>query len=190
LLPRSLMTPFEERLTNMIEPSLTSMGYDLVRVQLRGDQRRTLQIMAERQDQRGMTLNDCTVISETVSAILDVHDPIKERYGLEISSPGIDRPLTKPRDYDRYKGFEAKIDLKEIYEGRRNLKGYLQGIDGENFVISNEVGDTFSAPLALVNRAKLILTDELIDAHLKAQQEFETIDQTPQTIETDNPQED
>lgn len=184
------MTPFEERLTNMLEPSLEGLGYELVRVMMRGDVRKTLQIMAERKDSRGMTLSDCEIINETISAILDVHDPIKERYALEVSSPGIDRPLTKLRDFDRYQGFEVKADLKELYEGRRNLKGILRGTDGDNIAIELEGFGVFKAPFSLLNRAKLLLTDELIDAHLKAQQEFGEIDQTPQLIETeDQPEE-
>jgi len=183
------MTPFEQRITDMLEPSLTDMGYELVRVQLRGDQRKTLQIMAERKDQRGMTLTDCETISQTISALMDVHDPIKERYALEVSSPGIDRPLTRLADFDRYAGFEAKIDLKDIYEGRRNLKGMLRENDGENVQIMLDNGDVFKTPFDMIAKAKLILTDELIEAHLKAQQEFEAIDQNPQTIETEEPEE-
>lgn len=180
------MTPFEERLINLLEPSLNGMGYELVRVQMRGDQRKTLQIMAERQDRRGMTLDDCTSISETISAILDVHDPIKERYALEVSSPGIDRPLIKAQDYARYLGFEAKIDFKDIYEGRRQIKGFLKSSDDAFVEVALEKEETFRAPFDMIAKAKLILTDELIDAHLKEQQEFASIDQEPKIIETPN----
>lgn len=162
------MTPFEERLSNLIEPSLSGLGYELVRVQLNGQVRKTLQIMAERVDNRTMTLDDCTLISETLSAVLDVHDPIKERYALEVSSPGIDRPLTKPAHFERFKGFETKIDLMDMYNGRRHFTGILQGMDND-MVRMLEGKETVEFPYALVQKAKLLLTDELIDAHLAEQ---------------------
>lgn len=179
------MTPFEARLTNMLEPSLNGLGYELVRVMMRGDIRKTLQVMAERKDMRGMTTEDCELISETISALLDVHDPIKERYALEVSSPGIDRPLTKPADYARFIGHEAKIDLKEMIQGRRHLKGILKASNDEAATIELEGGIAFDAPYHAINRAKLILTDALIDAHLEFQAQFETINQEPVSIEAD-----
>lgn len=179
------MTPFEARLSNLIEPSLQGMGYELVRVQMHGATRKTLQIMAERQDHRAMTLDDCETISQTLSALLDVHDPIKERYALEVSSPGIDRPLTRPSDFGRFVGFEAKIDLKELTDGRRHLKGTLQAANDTEVQILLE-GDkdrvSVTAPFASIQRAKLVLTDELIEAHLKAQQEIQPINQEAQQV--------
>lgn len=166
------MTPFELKLTDMIEPSLGGMGYDLVRVMMRGDLRKTLQIMAERADKRAMTVDDCEAISETVSALLDVHDPIKERYALEVSSPGIDRPLMKVADFARYVGFDAKIDLKELYQGRRNLQGVLRAANDNEVQIELEGGVLFAVPFNMINRAKLVLTDALIDAHLAEQEQF------------------
>ena len=163
------MTPFEAKLTTLLTPSIDGMGYDLVRVMMRGDIRKTLQIMAERKDQRAMTVDDCEAISETVSAVLDVHDPIKERYALEVSSPGIDRPLMKPTDFARYIGFEAKIDLKEIYLGRRSLQGILAAANNNEVQIELERGEMFTAPFDMIHRAKLVLTDQLIEAHQNAQ---------------------
>lgn len=180
------MTPFEARLSNLIEPSLNGLGYDLVRVQLRGDMRKTLQIMAERKDLRGMTLDDCETISETLSALLDVHDPIKERYALEVSSPGIDRPLMKAEDYARFAGFEAKIDFKDLVDNRRQVKGIIVAANENEVQIRLENDVVFIAPLNAVQRAKLVLTDALIEAHLKAQQQIETINQEPVAIETAN----
>jgi ribosome maturation factor RimP len=168
------MTPFEQRLTSLIEPSLDGMGYDLVRVMMRGEQRKTLQIMAERRDQRAMTLDDCEAVSETVSALLDVHDPIKERYALEVSSPGIDRPLIKPQDFARHIGFEAKIDLKELTQNRRHLRGILRAANENDVTVELEEGEIFTAPFTAIHRAKLVLTDDLIAAHLQAQQQIET----------------
>jgi len=182
------MTPFEERLTNLMEPSLAGLGYELVRVQLNGQTRKTLQIMVERLDQRGMTLDDCEKVSETLSAILDVHDPIKERYALEVSSAGIDRPLMKAKDYKRFVGHEAAITLKEAIDGRRHFKGTLDRASDEVITVTDD-GKTFDLPFAAIQRGKLTLTDELIDAHLKMQQQFETINQDPVSVEADTSEE-
>lgn len=181
----TMTTPFEARLAKLIEPSVEGLGYDLVRVMMRGDTRKTLQIMAERKDRRGMTTDDCETISETISAVLDVHDPIKERYALEVSSPGIDRPLMKFKDYERYVGFEAKLDLKEMVNNRRNFQGIIAKAENDNVTIALEKGETFTTPFAAINRAKLILTDALIDAHFKEQAQYETINQEPVSIEAD-----
>lgn len=178
------MTPFEERISNLIEPSLDGLGYDLVRVQLNGQLRKTLQIMAERKDEKMMTLDDCEIISETLSAVLDVHDPIKERYALEVSSPGIDRPLTRPRDYQRNLGFEANITLTEAMDGRRHFKGKLVQADDDAVTIADE-GKTFTLPYQDIQRGKLLLTDDLIEAHLKAQQEAGNINTDTDSVETD-----
>ena len=186
MLPVSPMTPFEERITNMIEPSLTGLGYELVRVQLNGQTRKTLQIMAERLDNRGMTLNDCEKISETLSAVLDVHDPIKEKYALEISSAGIDRPLSKAKDFPKYIGHEIKAELKEAVNGRRHFKGFIHSSDETSVTVTGDKDELFKLDLDNLQKAKLLLTDELIDAHLAAQAEFEKIDQTPVEIETDD----
>lgn len=180
------MTPFEERIRNLIEPSLDGLGYDLVRVQLNGNIRKTLQIMAERKDERMMTLDDCETISETLSAIMDVHDPIKERYALEISSPGIDRPLMRPRDYQRNIGFEANLTLIEPMAdtNRRHFKGQITIADDENVTIVDQA-ETFVLPYTLILRGKLLLTDALIDAHLKTQQDAGNVNASPITIDAE-----
>jgi ribosome maturation factor RimP len=186
LLPEITMTPFEQRITDMIEPSLTGMGYELVRVQLNGQTRKTLQIMAERLDNRGMTLNDCEQISETLSAVLDVHDPIKEKYALEISSGGIDRPLAKAKDFAKYIGHEVKAELKEAVDGRRHFKGLIHASDDKTVTVTGDKDELFTLDLDNLHKAKLLLTDELIDAHLAEQAKYEEIDQTPVEIETDD----
>jgi ribosome maturation factor RimP len=180
------MTPFEDRITKMIEPSLTGLGYELVRVQLNGQTRKTLQIMAERLDNRGMTLNDCEKISETLSAVLDVHDPIKEKYALEISSAGIDRPLAKAKDFAKYIGHEVKAELKEAVDGRRHFKGLIQASDDTSVTVTGDKDELFKLDLDNLHKAKLTLTDELIDHHLAEQAKYEEIDQTPVEIETDD----
>jgi ribosome maturation factor RimP len=147
----------------MIGPSLSAMGYSIVRVAFTGGRRPTLQIMAERVDNVMMTVDDCATISHTVSALLDVADPIDSAYQLEISSPGIDRPLTRRADYERFAGFEAKIDMLRLIEGRRRFRGTLMGVEGDDAKLL--VGaDTLLLPLDAIARAKLVLTDELIAA--------------------------
>jgi ribosome maturation factor RimP len=147
----------------MIGPSLAAMGYGIVRVAFTGGRRPTLQIMAERTDNAAMTVEDCESISHNVSALLDVADPITSAYVLEISSPGIDRPLTRRADYERFAGFEAKIELQRPVEGRRRFRGKLLGLEGDEAKVL--VGpETLRVPLDAIARAKLVLTDELIAA--------------------------
>jgi ribosome maturation factor RimP len=151
------------KIESMIGPSLAAMGYSIVRVAFTGGQRPTLQIMAERTDNGAMTVEDCESISHTVSALLDVADPIASSYVLEISSPGIDRPLTRRADYERFAGFEAKIELQRPVEGRRRFRGKLLGLEGDEAKLL--VGpETVRVPLDAITRAKLVLTDELIAA--------------------------
>jgi ribosome maturation factor RimP len=147
----------------LIEPSLDAMGYRVVRVAFLGSRRATLQIMAERRDEAPMTVDDCSEISRSVSAILDVADPIAGAYLLEISSPGIDRPLVRPEDYDRFSGFEARIELTEPFAGRKRFRGRLLGTAGGEVRLATEVGEA-RLPLASVARARLVLTDDLIAA--------------------------
>ena len=122
------------RIAQTIEPSLEAMGYRLVRVVITSGRRATLQVMAERIDDRPMTVDDCAQISHSVSALLDVADPIAGAYMLEISSPGIDRPLVRPEDYDRFSGFEARIELARPLEGRKRFRGRLLGTSRAEFV--------------------------------------------------------
>ena len=147
-----------------IVPSVVAMGYRIVRFAFTGGRRgATLQIMAEREDRAPMTVDDCAAISHTVSALLDVADPIAAPYILEISSPGIDRPLTRREDFERFAGFEAKIDLKEPVDGRKRFRGRLVGATGDAVLLQVE-GETRYLPLNGIARAKLVLTDELIAA--------------------------
>jgi len=145
----------------IIEPSLDAMGYRLVRVALLSARRATLQIMAERRDEAAMTVEDCAEISRSISALLDVADPIAGAYTLEVSSPGIDRPLVRPEDYDRFAGFEAKIELGEPLSGRKRFRGRLLGRAGDAVRLIGEDGEV-SLPFALITRAKLVLTDDLL----------------------------
>ncbi len=147
----------------LIAPSLEAMGYRVVRAVFTGGKRATLQIMVERTDAAAISVDDCSLISQTVSALLDVADPISEPYMLEVSSPGIDRPLLKREDYERFAGFEARLELGQPLLGRRRFRGRLLGID-DGDVKLDLGGETVRLPLADIARAKLVLTDELIAA--------------------------
>ena len=160
----SLTTEIEK----MIGPSIEAMGYELVRVTLAGSVRKVLQVMAEPSDGRVMAVEDCARVSRAISAILDVEDPISGAYSLEVSSPGIDRPLTRAKDYDRFKGHEAKIETHEPVDGRKRFKGVLKGVTGDTLELESE-GATIALPLKDIAKAKLVLTDALIAAHQAAE---------------------
>ncbi len=147
----------------LIGPTLTAMGYDIVRVQLSGDQRPRLQIMAEHSDGSEMIVDNCAEISRTVSALLDVEDPIRGSYHLEVSSPGIDRPLTRLADFDRFAGFEARLELTVPQDGRRRFRGRLKGTNEEEVCVELPEGEIWLG-FDQIQRAKLVLTDELLAA--------------------------
>lgn len=139
------------------------MGFDVVRVTAQGQKQPVLQVMAERRDRRAMTVDDCALISRTVSALLDVEDPFPDAYRLEVSSPGIDRPLTRPEDYERFKGFEARVETDLPQDGRRRFKGRLLGLEGGAVRIALPEGEKTIA-LDDIRKAKLVLTDDLLAA--------------------------
>ena len=141
------------------------MGYEIVRVLISGGRRPVLQVMAERVDGAPMTVDDCEGISRTVSALLDVEDPIAGAYSLEVSSPGIDRPLTRLRDFERYAGFEARIETRGLIDGRRRFKGILKGVAGGTVRLEVE-GGLAEVPFDGILRAKLVLTDALMAANI------------------------
>ncbi len=152
-----------KRIETMIAPTLEEQGYDVVRVQLTGTKHRTLQLMAERRDGRAMGVEDCAAISRQVSLLLDVEDPIDGTYDLEVSSPGIDRPLVSMRDFERFSGFDASVDLERPLNGRRKFKGKLLGLEGE--LVRIQAGaETVDLPFKEIRRAKLLLTEELLAA--------------------------
>ena len=155
----------------MIRPSLGDMGFEIVRILLMsGAQRQTLQIMAERAD-GSLSIDDCAEISRTVSALLEVEDPIAGAYDLEVSSPGIDRPLTRLKDFERYSGFEARVELRLGQDGQRRFRGRLQGLDGDTILLRDGEGRDWRLPFADLARAKLILTDDLLESHAAAASE-------------------
>jgi len=152
------------RLADIIAPTLDGMGYDLVRVLIMGSQRQTVQVMAEPSDGRPMTVDDCAEISRTLSTVLDVEDPIPGHYVLEVSSPGIDRPLTRRRDFERWAGFDARVETGHLIEGRKRFTGRLLGLDGDEVVMRLKEGGDQRLPLTAVAKAKLVLTDALLEA--------------------------
>lgn len=153
-----------ERTTALVGPAIAAMGFDVVRVAMIGKSRPTLQIMIEPTEQRALTVDDCAAVSRAVSELLDEADPIGGAYLLEVSSPGIDRPLTRLADFDRFAGFEARMDLgRPLENGRKRLQGRLAGTDGETVRLA--VGDDeVRVPFGDIRRAKLVLTDELLAA--------------------------
>lgn len=163
----------DARVAAIVEPVIEDLGYRLVRTKISAANGCTLQIMAERPDGT-MTVEDCETISRTVSPALDVEDPINRAYHLEVSSPGIDRPLVRAGDFDRWAGHELKVDMAVMLEGRKRFRGTLLGTDnGTAKIRLPDVpagdSDTVSLPLENIGEAKLVLTDDLITAALQAE---------------------
>lgn len=158
----------ERRIAELVEPVIDDLGFDLVRVMITGSDSQTLQIMAEPKDGRTMTVEDCAAISRDVSAVLDVEDPIAGAYDLEVSSPGIDRPLVRLGDFERFAGFDARIEMRQAIDGQRRYKGRLLGTEGEDVLIRAGENDV-ALPHTEIAKAKLLLTDELINATLQSQ---------------------
>lgn len=159
-------TAEDRALLELIEPVAESLGLDVVRVRLMGGTlRRRLQIMAERPSDHDIAVEECARLSRAVSEVLDAADPISGEYLLEVSSPGIDRPLTRLTDFDVFEGFEARLETDRMIEGRKRFKGALAGTDGDNVAVDLEgEEDTALIPFAWLIDAKLVLTDELMKA--------------------------
>ncbi|QOT73077.1 MULTISPECIES: ribosome maturation protein RimP [Sphingobium] len=166
-------------LTALIEPEVKALGFDLVRIRLFGSgDEHTLQIMAERPETKQLVIEDCATISRRLSDVLDEADPIEEAYRLEVSSPGIDRPLTRLADFLEWAGHEAKIQATEAVAGRKSFRGVLKGIEDDDILFQDAKAGDVVIPFALVGDAKLILTDALIAASMPLSSdgadEFET----------------
>ena len=157
----------EHKVEAMITPAIEGMGYDLVRVLIIGTKDVTVQIMAERKDDAQMDVEDCAAISREISAILDVEDPISEAYSLEVSSPGLDRPLVRQQDFERYAGYDIKLEMDRPVGGRKRFKGQLLGIK-DNLVELTSGADRVTLPFDDIRQAKLILTDQLLAAETQA----------------------
>jgi ribosome maturation factor RimP len=169
----------DRRIAGIITPVVEGMGFELVRVRLMGGKTKTLQIMAERPE-GGIEVDDCARISTAVSATLDVEDPLEDAYTLEVSSPGIDRPLTRLKDFETWEGYEARIETTEMIDGRRRFKGMLQGVeDGEILIEIEEHGESVTIGLQFdwLSDAKLVLTDDLIRDVLRARKDAGQVDE-------------
>ena len=152
-------------LHRLIEPEVTRLGFDLVRVQMiGGSSDPTLQVMAERAETRQLDIADCEAISRRLSEVLDLADPIEGSYRLEVSSPGIDRPLTRLKDYKDWAGYDARVHLAEAHDGRKNFTGTLQGVEGDQVLVLAKDGEAHALPFSEISSAKLLLTDKLIAA--------------------------
>ena len=163
------------RIIEVVEPEAKALGFDLVRVRLFkggeiGDEEQTLQVMAERPETGQLLIEDCAGLSHRISDAIDALEEagevlIEDAYRLEVSSPGIDRPLTRPKDFAQWIGHEARVELSELFDGRKRFRGELIGFESKGEVISIEDdGIVYNVPFAFVANAKLILTDKLIAA--------------------------
>jgi len=166
--PKGLILLLEDRLVALIEPVANAAGFELVRVRVTGGQTKTLQVMAERPD-RTMSAGDCAKLSRALSPALEEADLIDGAYTLEVSSPGIDRPLVRLKDFHDWQSWPAKLELNRLVEGRKRFKGVVAGVDDGKvaFDIEGEE-DTALFPLEWIASAQLVLTDELIKQTMKA----------------------
>ncbi len=157
--------PMDQRLAEIVIPVIEGLGYELVRLRYMGGKTPTLQIMADKPD-GGIEVDDCAKISRDVSAVLDVEDPIVDEYNLEVSSPGIDRPLTRLKDFEMWQGYEVKLETSELVGGRKRFKGMLRGVEDGEILIDIPEG-TIGLQFDWLADAKLVLTEELVAESLK-----------------------
>ncbi len=170
----------DRRIAEIVQPVIEDMGFELVRVRLMTGKESTLQIMAQRPDGT-IEVDDCGAISTAVSAILDVEDPIGDAYTLEVSSPGIDRPLTRLKDFDQWDGYAARIETTEMIDGRRRFKGDLAGTDGDEVmieIVENGEPVTIGLQFDWLSDAKLVLTEDLIREVLRGRKDAGQIDES------------
>ncbi len=166
----------DRRMAEIITPVIEDMGFELVRVRLMSGKETTLQIMADKPE-GGIEVDDLALINQALSAVLDVEDPILDEYTLEVSSPGIDRPLTRLKDFDAFEGYEAKLETEELIDGRRRFKGQLAGVEDDEVLINVAEG-TVGLKFDWLTDAKLVLTDELIKEMLRQRKAAGAIDET------------
>ena len=174
----------EKKLLELINPIVTDEGFELVRLRLMGSKEITLQIMVARPD-GFINVDECADLSTAISALLDVEDPIIDTYSLEVSSPGIDRPLTRIKDFEEFEGYDARLETVELIDGRKRFKGTLAGINGSEILINVDEG-TIGLEFEWLAEAKLVLTDELIKEMLKQRKINQKFDEKKfDTIETE-----
>ncbi len=169
----------DQRLAEIVAPVIEDMGFELVRLRLMSGKTSTLQIMAERPE-GGIEVDQCADISTAVSAVLDVEDPLIDAYTLEVSSPGIDRPLTRLKDFETYEGYEVRLETQELVDGRKRWQGVLAGVEGGEVLLNiteNGEEQTIGLQFDWLANAKLMLTDELIREMLRARK-AQAVDET------------
>lgn len=148
-------------LAEMLEPVIERLGYECVRIMTIGQANPTLQIMIDKTDDTEVTVDDCAKVSRALSEVLDEKDPITDKYNLEVSSPGLDRPLTKPVHFKKFAGNEVKIETDELVNGRKRFKGELRGIEGSDVLLVMDE-NVYQIPFDAITKAKIVLTDELL----------------------------
>ena len=158
-------------LHNMLEPLINKLGFDLVRILTIGKTNPTLQVMIERQDRKNMVVDDCATVSRAISDLLDEKDPISGKYTLEVSSPGLDRPLTTLEHFNRFCNFEAKIETDTVIDNRKRFKGKILRVENNNIIFLMDEKE-WIIPYSSIAKAKLLLTDELVEASQQEEQEF------------------
>ena len=164
----------EKKISAIISPTIETLGYELVRVRLVPGETSTLQIMADRKSGE-IDVEDCSIISRDISVLLDVEDPINDAYILEVSSPGIDRPLTRLKDFNNWQGYEVKLETYELINGQRRFKGEIYNIEKDNITLANN-GKFIELSFELISEAKLILTDNLIKDVLRNRKSIKAFD--------------
>ena len=164
----------EKKISAIISPTIETLGYELVRIRLVPGETSTLQIMADRKSGE-IDVEDCSIISRDISVLLDVEDPINDAYILEVSSPGIDRPLTRLKDFSNWQGYEVKLETYELINGQRRFKGEIYNIEKDNITLANN-GKFIELSFELISEAKLILTDNLIKDVLKNRKSVKAFD--------------
>ena len=184
-------TGLEQRIAAIVEPVANDLGYSLVRVKITAENGTTLQIMAEDKNGR-FAITDCERLSKDLSPVLDVEDPIDREYHLEVSSPGIDRPLVRARDFERFVGHEAKVELADMIEGRKRFRGEIVAADDESFTIRlpdavTGTDPNHKLPLAMLAEAKLMMTDKLLKMAPELQDDPQD-DPEIETVEVDDDQ--
>lgn len=159
-------------LQDLIEPVVEKEGFELVRVMTIGQANPTLQVMIDTLDGTDITVDDCAAVSHALSNMLDEKDPIENRYSLEVSSPGLDRPLTKLKHFERWIGYEIKLETEDKVENRKRFKGKIKSVDGENIVLTTDL-EQYTIPFSAVAKAKLVANDELWQEYMAAHQAAE-----------------
>ena len=163
-------------LHDLIEPIVEALGYEMVRILTIGQKNPTLQIMIDRKDGKEINVDDCAAVSRKISEVMDEKDPIEDQYSLEVSSPGLDRPLTKPEHFKRFLGYETKIETSVEVQGRKRFKGKTKSVDANNNIVFVMDGAEYEIPFEDIAKAKIVLTDELLAEYMAAHENDEAVE--------------